>query len=183
MPAGFGKVKRVNIVQDPRSTRRNLNLYVLAENANGKFSAPTSKLKTNLKTWIDRYRMINDSVDILDGKIINYGIQFEVIAETDANRFEVLNACVSKLQEKVLNVAKEMGEPVYLSEIFKSLNSVDGVVDTTMVKLINKTGGSYSSFNYEIEKNLSNDGRFLVVPEDAVADVLFPEDDITGVVK
>ena len=71
MPNGFGKVKRVNIIQDPRSTRRNLNLYVLAENVNGKFAAPTTQLKTNLKSWLDRYRMINDSVDILDGKIIN----------------------------------------------------------------------------------------------------------------
>ena len=183
MPSGFGKVKRVNIIQDPRSTRRNLNLYVLAEGSNGKFAAPPSQLKTNVKTWIDRYRMINDSVDILDGKIINYGIQFEVIAETGANRFDVLNACVNKLQEKFLNVSKEMGEPVYLAEIFKALNSVSGVVDTTMVKLVNKTGGSYSSYNYEIDKNMSNDGRFLMIPADAVADILFPNDDITGVVR
>tara|TARA_A100001515_G_scaffold74956_1_gene59574 strand:- start:24707 stop:26500 length:1794 start_codon:yes stop_codon:yes gene_type:complete len=183
MPAGFGKVKRVNIIQDPRSTTRNLNLYVLSEDSNGNFTAPTSQLKTNLKTWIDRYRMINDSVDILDGKVINYGIQFEVVAETGTNRFEVLNACVNKLQEKVLNVSKELGEPVYISELFKMLNSVPGVVDTTVVKLINKTGGSYSSFNYEIDKNLSQDGRFLIVPPDAVADVLFPNDDIVGVVK
>ncbi len=183
MPAGFGKVKRVNIIQDPRSTTRNLNLYVLSEDSNGNFTAPTSQLKTNLKTWIDRYRMINDSVDILDGKVINYGIQFEVVAETGTNRFEVLNACVNKLQEKVLNVSKELGEPVYISELFKMLNSVPGVVDTTVVKLINKTGGSYSSFNYEIDKNLSQDGRFLIIPPDAVADVLFPNDDIVGVVK
>ena len=76
-----------------------------------------------------------------------------------------------------------MGEPVFISEIFKMLNSVPGVVDTTAVELVNKTGGSYSSFNYEIEKNLSQDGRFLIIPPDSVADVLFPNDDITGVVK
>ncbi len=34
MPSGFGKVKRVNIVQDPRSTSRNLYMYVLAESVN-----------------------------------------------------------------------------------------------------------------------------------------------------
>ena len=183
MPNGFGKVKRVNLVQDPRSSRRNLNMYVLAENISGKFAAPTTQLKLNLKSWLDRYRMINDSIDILDGKIINYGIEFEVIAETDSNRFEILNNCVKRLREKLVNVSKEMGEPVYLTEIYKHLNSVPGVVDTTAVKLVNKTGGSYSSFNYEIDKNLSADGRFLIVPADTVADVLFPDDDISGVVK
>mgnify|MGYP003640657875 FL=1 len=183
MPSGFGKVKRVNIVQDPRSTSRNLNMYVLAESVNGKFIAPTTQLKTNLKSWLERYRMINDSVDILDGKIINYGIEFEVIAETSSNRFEVLNNCTKRLKEKLLNVAKEMGEPVYLTEIYKHLNSVPGVVDTTAVKLVNKTGGSYSSFNYEMDKNMSSDGRFLIIPADAVADVLFSDDDISGVIK
>jgi hypothetical protein len=183
MPSGCGKVKRVNIVQDPRSTSRNLNMYVLAESVNGKFIAPTTQLKTNLKSWLERYRMINDSVDILDGKIINYGIEFEVIAETSSNRFEVLNNCTKRLKEKLLNVAKEMGEPVYLTEIYKHLNSVPGVVDTTAVKLVNKTGGSYSSFNYEMDKNMSSDGRFLIIPADAVADVLFSDDDISGVIK
>ena len=76
-----------------------------------------------------------------------------------------------------------MGEPIYISEIFKHLNTVPGVVDTTTVSLVNKTGGSYSSYSYEIEKNLSDDGRFLIVPPDAVADILFPDDDITGVIK
>lgn len=183
MPSGFGKIKRVNLMQDPRSATRNLNLFVLAEGSNGRLAAPTSQLKTNLKTWIDRYRMINDSVDILDGKIINYGIQFEVIADSDVNRFDVLNACVNKLKERFINVGKEMGEPIYISEIFKHLNTVPGVVDTTTVSLVNKTGGSYSSYSYEIEKNLSDDGRFLIVPPDAVADILFPDDDITGVIK
>ena len=76
-----------------------------------------------------------------------------------------------------------MGEPIYISEIFKHLNAVPGVVDTTMVKLVNKTGGSYSSFAYEIDKNMSDDGRFLIIPPDAVADVLSPRDDVTGVIK
>tara|TARA_A100001515_G_scaffold138470_1_gene132067 strand:- start:1446 stop:3239 length:1794 start_codon:yes stop_codon:yes gene_type:complete len=183
MPGGFGRVQRVNIIQDPRSANRNLNLYVLAQGSDGRLQLPPSQLKTNLKTWIDRYRMINDSVDILDGKIINYGIQFEVIAETGVNRFDVLNACVEKITNKVLNVTKEMGEPIYISEIFKHLNAVPGVVDTTMVKLVNKTGGSYSSFAYEIDKNMSDDGRFLIIPPDAVADVLSPRDDVTGVIK
>ena len=183
MPSQFGSVKRVNIVQDPRSSRRNLNLYVLAEGVTGDFVTAPTQLKNNLKSWITRYKMINDSVDILDGKIINYGIEFEVIGEVGSNKFEILNACVSRLINKNFNVALEMGEPVYISDLFKELNRVPGVVDTTMVKLVNKTGGSYSTFRYEIDKNLSSDGRFLLIPEDAVADILFPQTDITGVVK
>ena len=183
MPSDFGKLKRVGIEQDPRSSRRNLNMYVLAEDLNGGLTTAPTTLKNNLKTWINRYKMINDSVDILDGKVINFGIQFEVIGEVGKNKFTVLRNCISRLQRKYLNVKLEMGEPIYISDIFKVLNRVEGVVDTTMVKLVNITGGSYSSYRYEIEKNMSNDGRFLIVPTDAVAEMLFPNDDITGVVK
>ncbi len=183
MPNQFGNIKRANILQDPRSSRRNLNLYVLAENVDGTFVTAPTKLKNNLKSWINRYKMINDSVDILDGKIINYGIQFEVISEVGQNKFEVLSACVDRLKNKMLRVSLEMGEPVYISDIFKELNRVPGVVDTTNVRLVNKTGGSYSTYRYEIDKNLSPDGRFLLIPQDAVADILFPDIDITGVVK
>jgi len=183
MPSDFGKLKRVGIEQDPRSSRRNLNMYVLAEDLNGGLTTAPTTLKNNLKTWINRYKMINDSVDILDGKVINFGIEFEVIGEVGKNKFTVLRNCISRLQRKYLNVKLEMGEPIYISDIFKVLNRVEGVVDTTMVKLVNITGGSYSSYRYEIEKNMSNDGRFLIVPTDAVAEMLFPNDDITGVVK
>ena len=36
---------------------------------------------------------------------------------------------------------------------------------------------------YDIRKNFSDDGRFLIIPEDAVAEVLLPNNDIIGVVK
>ena len=70
-----------------------------------------------------------------------------------------------------------------MTDIYKHLNSVAGVVDTVSVGLTNKTGGGYSDFRYDMQKNLSDDGRFLIVPPDAVADVLNPESDITGVVR
>ncbi len=183
MPSEFGRVKRVGIEQDPRSSRRNLNMYILSEAINGGLTTAPSTLKNNLKTWLGRYKMINDSVDILDGKVINFGIEFEVIAEVGQNKFAILERCIERLGAKYLNVELEMGEPVYISDIYKVLNRVPGVVDTTIVKLVNKTGGSYSTYRYEIEKNLSNDGRMLLIPTDSVAEVLFPSLDLTGVVK
>ena len=78
---------------------------------------------------------------------------------------------------------KEMGEPIFLTDIYKHLNDVPNVVDTISVRLTNKTGGSYSSFNYDTKENLSDDGRFLIVPPNAVANILFPDRDIVGVVK
>ena len=72
--------------------------------------------------------MMSDTIDILDGKIINYGINFEVIADVDANRYSVLQACVKKLKDDFLNVKNEFGEPVYITDIYKHLNEERGCV-------------------------------------------------------
>jgi len=127
--------------------------------------------------------MINDTVDILDGKVINYGINFEVVADVDVNKFELLDECVVKIKEKILNVQKEIGEAVYITDVYKLLNSVPGVNDTLNVELVSKTGGLYSAVRYDISSNLSNDGRYLRIPQNMVAEVLFPDDDISGVIK
>ena len=63
------------------------------------------------------------------------------------------------------------------------LNDVPGVTDTISVEMTNKAGGVYSEYVYDINSNLSDDGRFLKIPPDAVAEILLPELDISGVVK
>ena len=183
MPSKFGRIKRVNVIQDPDSLKRNLNMYVLSEDTSGNLAVANTTMKENLKTWINRYRMMNDTIDILDAKVINYGIKFEITPELDVNKYELLDACTNKLINKLLNVKRNIGEAIYISEIYKLLNEVPGVIDTLNVELDNKVGGLYSTAEYDIDTNLSTDGRYLVIPQDSVAEVLLPNKDVVGVVK
>tara|TARA_R100000388_G_scaffold39514_1_gene30490 strand:- start:655 stop:2448 length:1794 start_codon:yes stop_codon:yes gene_type:complete len=182
MPSKFGKVKRANVVRDVDSLKRNLNVYLLSENSNGDLTEPNESLKENTAVWLNKYRMINDTIDVLNGKVINIGIRFKVLPELDVNRYELLEACVQKLKDEYINIKFNIGEAIYISEIYKLLNEVPGVVDTTEVELVNKFGGLYSNFVFDIDSNLSDDGRFLIVPEDAAVEVLFPDTDIAGAV-
>jgi hypothetical protein len=182
MPSKFGKIKRANVVRDQNSLKRNLNMYVLSENVLGNLSAPNSVLKENLKVWLDNYRMINDTIDILDGKVINIGIKYEIIPDMDINRFDLLEKCNEAIQDEFLTIKFGLGESVYISEIYKVLNNVPGVTDTKTVEFYNITGGLYSNFIYDVEANISNDGRYLRIPEDAAAEILFPGNDILGVI-
>jgi len=182
MPSKFGKIKRANIIQDSSALKRNLNMYVLSEDEGGNFTTANSTIKENLKVWLNQYRMLNDTIDVLDGKVINYGINFEIVADLNVNKYDVLSNCVEKLIDK-LSVKNSIGESIYISQIYKLLNEVPGVVDTTNVFLENKAGGAYSGFYYNIDANLSSDGRFLNIPKDAVAEILVPQTDIVGVVK
>jgi hypothetical protein len=182
MPSKFGKVFRCNVVRDMDSLKRNLNVYLMSQNSAGNLVTPNATLKANVKTWLNGYRMINDTIDVLEGRVINIGINFRILPALDVNRYELLQECVRKLQTDYINVKFNVGEAVYISEIYKLLNDVPGVVDTTNVELFNRSGGVYSSVVYDVDANLSDDGRFLMIPEDAVAEVLIPGSDILGVV-
>lgn len=183
MPAKFGKIKRVSVTRDKDSLKRNLNLYVLSEDAEGNLSVPNSVLKDNLKTWLDNYRMINDTIDILNGSVINIGIEYEIIPELDVNRFDLIESCNQAIIDNFLTIKFSLGQSIFISDIYKVLNDVPGVVDTTNVKLVNKTGGAYSGIVYDVNSNLSNDGRYLRIPADAAAEVLLPGTDIVGVIS
>ena len=179
MPGKFGSIKRCSVQKDADSQKRNLNLYVISEDAEGKLIETNSTIKNNLKTWINQYRMINDTVDILDPYILNFGIEFIVKSKQATDKFDVLEQSVESLREH-FETSFFIGEPLYLSDIYQKLKDVNGVLDVVKVKIINKSGGSYSAASIEINDNMSPDGSYLVVPKNAVLEMKFPEVDIVG---
>jgi len=182
MPPRFGGIKRANVVQDRDSFKRNINLYIIAEDENGKSTKATQTLKNNLKMWISRNKMVNDTVDILDAKILNLGIDFSIIAEPTKNKHTVLSSAINALKEHFMT-APEIGEPLQITDIYRVLNKLDGVVDTTGVKIRKPVGTSYESINYNVDLNTSADGRTLHIPENVIYEIRFPETDIRGEVR
>ena len=179
----FGSIKRCKVVRDSSSLRRNLNLYVLSEGTDGKLSTASQSLKENLKVWLGKGRMIGDTIDILDGKIVNIGIEFTIVADSSMNNYEVLSDALSTLKNE-FSVPLYMGEPLYITDIYNILNkNVPGVVDTKSVKVSLKSGNSYSGVSFDLESATSADGRFIEVPQNVALEVKFTNSDIKGMVE
>ena len=123
MPAKFGSIKRVAVIKDMNSLKRNLNMYVISEAPNGKLMKTDQTIKNNLKTWLQNYRMINDTIDILDPFIINLGIEFVIRTSSNANKYDVLSNCVSALSAKYLN-SLYIGESFLISDVYQALKEV-----------------------------------------------------------
>tara|TARA_R110002012_G_scaffold310228_1_gene518322 strand:+ start:4484 stop:6274 length:1791 start_codon:yes stop_codon:yes gene_type:complete len=182
MPAKFGAIKRANIVQDTNSVKRNLNLYVISEDSDGNLIAPSNTLKENVKVWLGQYKMINDSVDILDANIVNIGINFEIVGELEKDFTIVLNDAIEELKAKY-QTKFDLGQPLYISDIFTTLNDVDGVVDTKSVEIVRKSGTGYSATQFDVRSNTSSDGRLVKVPENIILEIKDFDADISGVIK
>ena len=178
----FGSIKRVSVQKDPDSQKRNLNMYVISEDTTGKLTASNSTIKNNLKTWINQYRMINDTVDILDPFILNFGLEFIAKPQNMADKYIVLDRCIDALK-KHFEQPFFIGEPLYISDIYKVLKDVTGVLDVTKVKIFIKSGAGYSNAAIHVNENLSGDGSYLVVPNNAILELKYPDVDMTGIIR
>ena len=183
MPPKFGALKRIKVVQDPDSFKRNLNMYVLSEDSNGFLTTANSTLKENLKMWLGNYKMIHDTVDILDGKIVNYGIEYHAVTNPEYNKYDVL-AEAQRVLEKNFSQPLYMGETLYITDIYSLLNKkVKGIVDVKTVKIVPKIAGPYSRVSYDFDAQTSADGRLLAVPDNVCLELKFPTSDIKGTVE
>ena len=181
MPSKFGSIKRCAIYQDKDSFRRNLNLFVISENSNGNLVITPSTLKNNLKTWLSNYKMINDTIDILDGKIVNIGIEYEIMVDKEENKFVALEMANRVLSNR-FNQKFDFGEPLMFSDIFQALKNIPFVLDVGNVKIVRRTGPSYSSVDFNINRYTSADGRSIIPPQDFIFEIKLPNSDIRGTV-
>ena len=182
MHTKFGSIKRVSVQRDPDSQKRNLNMYVISENSFGKLEKTNSTIKRNLKIWLNQYRMINDTIDILDPYILNLGIEFSIRTIPGADKKVVIGRCINELH-KNFNSNFYIGESVSISSIYNILNKTQGVLDVIKARIISRTGPNYSGATIDINKNLSPDGNQLVVPKNAIVEFKFKSTDFVGKAK
>jgi hypothetical protein len=182
MPSNFGAVKRAAIYRDDNDLTRNMNLYVMSESSLGKFETSSAALKRNLKTWLNSVRMVNDSIDILDATIVDLGVEFEILSNDNVNKNFLFNLAKEEIYKQLTENPPEIGEPFYLSEIFRILKEVDEILDVVNVKVTSKSDATHSSFAHDIESNTSPEGRAIYIPHNCVWQVKF-RSDITGTVR
>jgi hypothetical protein len=182
MPPQLGAIKRINIVQDTDSFKRNLNIYVISEDINGKLVTSNSTIKSNVKNWIKRYKMINDTVDILDAYIINIGIEFSAVAVRSENKFDVVQRAVALLGSRLTSKKRDIGERFYITDIYSTLRLVQGLLDVVDVKITLKTGGKYSNTGINLDELIDPDGRYIDIPENVILEIKYPNADIKGTI-
>lgn len=179
MPGKFGSVKRAKIENDKDSLKRNLNIYVVSEDINEKLIGTNVSIKNNLKNWLINYRMMSDTFDILDAVVVNIGLDYEVIVHQNFNKLETIVECNREIEE-YFSIKSEIGESLYLNDIYNVLNNLESVVDVTSVKVRSLSGGEYYPLSYNIDANLSLDERVLFIPSDHIYELRFPDTDIRG---
>ena len=169
-------------MQDVDSNLRNINIYVISESLDGFLQTSNNVLKQNVKTWLNSKRLINDSVDILDAKIVNLKIEFEAISVDGANTVSVLNEAVNRLSA-LYETKMDVGESFSITDVYSTLNAVPNLADTISVKVTLASGTGYSTTNLNIKSQTTPDGRYIRAPKNVIFEVKYPNVDIQGTMK
>lgn len=187
MPPRFGAVKRCRVLRDHDSLRRNLNIYCISEDADGNFINSNMSLKNNMKSWLQKGKMINDTIDILDAEILNFTIDYVAVGAIDSSKFSVLQRANDELIEH-FSRKPDIGEPFFITDVYKVLRNVEGILDVTDVRIKQVFGTtpdgnrSYSNLSFPLTDRISQDRRYIKIPKNVVYEIKYPEDDIRGVI-
>ena len=179
MPSNFGKIKRAVVYNDPSGTNRRLSVYVVSQDGDANLIETNSTIKENLKTWLNKNKMLNDNIDIYGAKIVNIGFTYEIIVDPTSDKVQVLNSVNRKLLD-YFSDKMYIGEPFYISRIFNIINKVEGVLDTVRVTPEIKVGTGYSGNAISIQEMKSNDGTYIKAPINSIFEIKYPGTDIRG---
>jgi len=158
-----------------------INMYVLGYDVDKKLTQINQAVKQNLKTYLGEYRMMTDAVNIIDGFIVNIGVDFEIISYSNFNKREVLANCLTEIQNYFDIDNWAFNKPINISEIELILANVEGVMSVPSVKISNLCGGdgNYSPNRYNIEQ--ATKGKIVYPSLDpCIFEIKYPNKDIKG---
>ena len=181
MPAKFGKVSRVNVVNDPSGINKRLAMYIISKDQDDNFIQSNDTVKTNLKVWLNKNKMMADNIDVFDAKIINVGFNYKYAAEPGASK-TIVQAAVNTALRTLFAEKLYIGEPIYITTLYQTINRVQGVVDTIKVQPIVKNSANYSNLGLIVDDILSKDGTYLKCPKNCVFEIKFLDEDLKGTV-
>lgn len=181
LPSKYGSVAKVYITQDSRDSSNplSLSLYLLTFDSNKNLVPGSITFKENLKTYLSQFRMINDTLNIKDGYVVNIGVNFDIIVTPGNNNKEILLSCIAVVKD-YFNIDKwQINQPIILSEIYNKISQTKGVQSVSKVEIVNKFGDVYSAFGYDIQGATRN-GIIYPSLDPCIFELKFPDNDIMG---
>jgi hypothetical protein len=181
MPGQYGVPAKVGVLE----LNNKINILVLSQDTNGKMTQNVPQtLKDNISLYLSNYRMMNDYILVQTGKVIDLAYEIFVKLEKVTNQNSIIADIIDKIDGFMSPQAREFGQDVIISEAKRIVQSVEGVVSVSAVKVYNRTGGQYSTSQTAQEYVDSSTKEIRLIDETIFAEptefyqIRFPNRDI-----
>jgi hypothetical protein len=189
MPSNFGRVFRAAIRSNPNNPLAS-QLFVISRDENSNLILSPDTLKDNLKTYLNQFRMISDAIDILDARIINLKIDFELTVDPAYNKQVILQNVLKELKKYFDIKNFNIDQPIVISDLINTIYRTPGIIsvnnrqNNSLIKFTNLTGNVngkiYSDVNFDVNSNMVK--GMLIPPPGGIFEIRFPDTNIVGTI-
>jgi hypothetical protein len=142
MPGKFGAPAKVAITEN----NNKVTVQILSYDSDGNLTQTVpNAIKTNLATYLSKYRMINDYISIDVAKVIDLEFEISVVIENNTAQSQIITQIIDQVSTYMNPQKRDLGQNVNVSDIRRLIQNVAGVNTLTDLKIYNRTGGQYSS--------------------------------------
>jgi len=130
MPSNFGRVSKISILDNPYS-KSSKDLYVTCKDEDGFYVNANDALKYNLSKYLNEYRLIGDTFNIIDVDIYNISVFLKIKVSGNYDENDVLTEVNSKIFTLMQFEKLQVGEPINVNKIVKIALDTPGVLTIT----------------------------------------------------
>lgn len=184
LPNEFGRVYRVGIRPNPINSLAS-QIFIVSRDKAGNLKMSSDTLKKNLRRYLNEFRAVSDAYDILDSRIINIGIDIDVVANPNSNKGQVAQSIISRLTSLLSLENMQIDQPIATSDIVNSIINSEGVISLVDYKVTNISGNveerKYSDVSFNVEANTIQ--RMVVGQPGSIFELKYPDRDIVVTVR
>lgn len=163
MPGNFGVPFRCGVFEE----QNKIKAYVLGLDSNSKLTnTSTSSLIDNITTYLANYRMLNDYVQISNGRIINLAFEIDLFVDKKLSQSQIISQVINDVQSFMDINKYQMGDNIYMSSLIETINNVGGVLNVIDLRVYNKVGEGKYSVNEISQPYLDSTTRQIDISSD-----------------
>ena len=183
MPANLGRVYRASVRDNPNNPFA-AQLFIISRDSDNELILSPDTLKENLQSYLSSYRLISDSIDIVDAAIINYGVDYVITVKAGYRNDQVIQSVNTQLKNFLKVENFQIGQPIIVGEVENIILNVLGVQSILSLKFNNLSGvinsNIYSNYKFSFQRNVD---RGMVFPvRGGIFELKLPNENIKGLV-
>jgi methionine aminopeptidase len=89
--------------------------------------------------------MMNDYISVQSANVIDLSFTVEVVLENSQNQGSIITQIINTISDYLTPGNRQMGQNVNVSEIRRLIQTQNGIISVSSIKVFNNVGGQYSS--------------------------------------
>lgn len=181
LPAKFGRVFRAGIRKNPNNPLA-AELSIICLDNQKKLTVAPDALKKNLRIYLNEFRLISDAIDILDARVINFKVDFDIVVDPKFNKTTVVQTIIAKIANLLELKNFQIDQPIIMVDIMNAIINTNGLLTMTAVRIQTVRGVHddrvYSNISFNMDAHTVK--GLIIGPPGSIFELRYPKYDITG---